>query len=382
MTSQHIGRRVLRSVGRLPSRLLGKISPSSTLRRPLKSYPPELHVRQTHLQNYRKQPSEVVESVYDISSLIPAVRAYRLPPDVLPLAKERTPFSELSDDLIAGAISRVLQSSTRKGRFTDAIRALLNVTIPNPERYAVIEAHIDLTGITPSLLCQLISLGFEPDNFAEIHPPQYIRHFTIQHRIPWHQAASSQLFTEVRQAASMAAIAIENSSDITGYVETECYTTRRIMKFAAAELVPSKLKHFPFQEATFTRLKVACTDADLGAPGYDVVEKRAADIHIKLAPPATEQLGEPRLERLLQNSAFYRIRSDAGNYMYSAHFSTLSDANMAYDQITAFASIGGGISSIMREVCTSLWRKTDLKTGFPMRAEVPPHLRFQAGSIA
>ena len=316
----------------------------------------------------------------DLSALLPRVREYCLPPNVLPLAKDRTPFSGLPDEIIAMSIDRALRSSTRKGRFTDAIRAMLEIRVTPSEAYTVIEAHIDLTGVTPALLAELLTLGFEPDNFAEIQPPQYISHFTIQHIVPRESADKSQVFIEVRDAAAMAANAIDRCTEVTGYVETECYTARRIVRLPAVKLNSDELRNFPFRESTFTSLKVACTDAELGTCGYDSVEKRAADIHIKLASVATAEQGEVRLEHLLGVSGFYRIRSDAGNWMYSAHFSTLSDANMAFEQISAFAKVGGGITGVMREVCTSLWRKNDLKSGVPTRAEVPPHLRFRVGS--
>lgn len=317
----------------------------------------------------------------DISTLINEVREYRLPAIILPLAKDRTPFSDLSDSTIATLIARTLTCATRQGRFSDSIRRILNVKIPSLEDYTVIEAHIDLTGVTESLRTRLISLGFEPDNFAEIQPPQYIRHFTIQHRVGRESPQKSQLFAEVAQAATMAADVIDSCPSVSGYVETECYTTARILKLPPLGLNDLYLQEFPFDSSTFIHLKVARSDGELGTPGYDTLEKRAADIHVKLAPIATEEFGEPRLEWLLRDSGFYRIRSDAGNYMYSAHFSTLSDANMAYDYVASFARIAGGITGIMREVCTSLWRKTDLEAGVPRRAEVPPHLRLREGRV-
>lgn len=311
----------------------------------------------------------------DASVLIPALRRYAFPPNVLPLARERQPFAELSEAMIVSVIRQALNSPTRKGRFTDAIRDLVGIRISTPASYSVVEAHIDLTDVTSELLDELLALGFEPDNFAEIQPPQYVRHFTIQHKIPRGAEDARDIFRDVHAAAQSAADVIARCSGINGYVETECYTTRRIMKLDPSSLNPSQLDSFPFNNATFVSLRVPNTDAEVGLSGYDTVEKRAADIHVKLSAQATSEHGEDRLERLLQEAHFYRIRSDAGNWMYSAHFSALDDANTAYDELTAFAVGAGGITSVMREVCTGLWRKSDWSLGVPRRAEVPPHLR-------
>ena len=318
-------------------------------------------------------------SEQEILSLISVMRKYRLPSDVLPLAQERHPFRDLPDELIAGAINRATSSATRKGRFTDAVRATLGISQPKATAsYTVIEAHIDLTAAPAHLRQKLISLGFEPDNFAEIQPPQYIHHFTIQHIIDRQLSNKAQLYEGVRHAATAAAEAIDCVSGIMGYVETECYTSRRILKFPPTKLQVNVLHTFPFQPDTFTFLRVANNDSELGSPGYDTTEKRAADIHVKLSPNATRESGEPRLESLLHGAGFYRIKSDAGNCMYSAHFSELSDSNRAYDELVSFANAAGGITSLMREVCTSLWRKVDFRAQPPYKAEVPPHLRYRA----
>lgn len=181
----------------------------------------------------------------------------------------------------------------------------------------------------------------------------------------------------MQRAAAVAASAIDATDGVMGYVETECYTSQRILKLPAKDLNSKILSRFPFRSDTFVQFKVASNDDEIGKPGFDNVKKRAADIHVKLSGSATTEFGEPRLEVLLSDSGFYRIKSDAGNCMYSAHFSALKDSNRAYDELALFALRSGGIVGMMREVCTSIWRKTDYTCSVPCKAEVPPHLRYK-----
>lgn len=328
-----------------------------------------------------KRPGVSFLSGREVASLIDTMHAYVLPPNILPLARDRQPFAGLPRQLIGAIIREAISSTTRKGRLTDAVKAVLGLPPVTVSDYAVIEAHIDLTQAPESLKYRLLRLGFEPDNFAEIQPPQYQYHFSIQHLLDKKISNKTAVFGQVQRAATAAARAIDATDGVMGYVETECYTSQRILKLLAKELNSDILTCFPFRPDTFIRLKVAGNNDEAGKPGFDSIEKRAADIHVKLSRTATTEFGEPRLEALLSDSGFYRIKSDAGNCMYSAHFSILQDSNQAYDELASFALESGGIVGMMREVCTSIWRKTDHTRSLPCKAEVPPHLRYRISKI-
>lgn len=316
----------------------------------------------------------------DLDAVLRELRSYVLASNKLPLSPHRQPFAEVSDENIQRSIERALVQPTRRGRLTNAVRDHLSIDSDTPaEPYSVLEAHIDLTTASLELRNELIKVGFEPDNFAEIQPIQYQVHFTIQHIVPKSSSQKTQLFDEIRESAHNAANLIDQTADVDGYVEVECYTSSRIFRYADSSSAEElDVTSFPFTPSTFVRSLVPRQREEYGAPGFDSKEKRAADIHVKLFPHATYAGGYSDLEDLFQGAGFYRIRSDAGNYMYSAHFSELDDSNRAYDEIVKFSQECRGIASVMREICTSIWRKRRLlANGSIVSAEVPPHLRFR-----
>jgi hypothetical protein len=76
----------------------------------------------------------------------------------------------------------------------------------------------------------------------------------------------------------------------------------------------------------------------------------------------------------LQRAGFYEIVSQAGNFIYSAHFISLDESNQTYWRLVEFAKSYGGITGIAREICTGIWRTAYDENGVTRLAQVPPLL--------
>ena len=78
-------------------------------------------------------------------AFVEELRQLPLPPDVLPLAKERYPFKGLHPELIAKIAFNALTTTTLRGRLTDLVRRHAGLAPIAPFEYYILEAHIDLT---------------------------------------------------------------------------------------------------------------------------------------------------------------------------------------------------------------------------------------------
>jgi hypothetical protein len=317
---------------------------------------------------------------------------YRLPDDRLPLCSDRYPFRDLSLDVIDVVVRRALLTPELRGRLSASVRDVAGLATPVVDDYVVFEAHIDLTELDRDLNLALVNAGFEPDDFAKMEPAEYRHHFTLQYTVPMPSPRLSSFQRRVVDAGQAAATRIAAHAAATGYVELETYRSKYACRFPHREPQPSAEMHAPLS-ARF-EIRDVPTDsrgsADTGLP-LDV--RRAADIHVKVpgrfpkydgTPPAERlrevsddhPVGRRRIKAALEAEGFYEIISQAGNYLYSAHFADLAEANAAYWDLVAFARECGGITSVAREVCTDVWRKrTQSPTGAEMFARVPPLLR-------
>jgi hypothetical protein len=89
---------------------------------------------------------------------------------------------------------------------------------------------------------------------------------------------------------------------------------------------------------------------------------------------ATRAPAEELLAGLLTSAGFYEIISQAGNFLFSAHFADMTEANCAFHALDDFARQSGGITGLVREACSTLWRKGVVSNGETTLAEVPPLL--------
>jgi hypothetical protein len=309
------------------------------------------------------------------------LREVRLAPDVLPLATDRRPFARLALDAVDQIARRALSTPERRGRLTDAVRRFAGITRVPPAKFFVTEAHIDLTCLDDDLRAALIDLGFEPDNFAKISPPKYRFHFTLQYVSAQPAENRRSVYRAIEEATGGAALAIDTHPLADGYVETEAYSSDYHFTQPYRDLDPRAAAAFPFEAATFLSQSVPNTAAEVTDSGLPLTAKRAADIHVKVPAARYERangsLPEHRsgsLKDALERSGFYEILSEAGNYMYSAHFSALRDADEAHAELVRFVGRAGGASGVSREICTALWRKRTVADGETVWAEVPPHL--------
>jgi hypothetical protein len=135
---------------------------------------------------------------------------------------------------------------------------------------------------------------------------------------------------------------------------------------------------FPFDHATFKRSPIP-----LHADPADA--KRAADIHVKIPshlsrPEEYAAVGSAVTDSIkgrLLDCGFYEILSEAGNYMYSAHFSDHKESRLAFEQLDQFARASGVIVGVAWETCVRVWRKHHVVGQKKLYAEVPPHLSFR-----
>jgi hypothetical protein len=144
---------------------------------------------------------------------------------------------------------------------------------------------------------------------------------------------------------------------------------------------PAAGDRFPLRDGSFVSQPVPTRAAEVTSPGLPLDARRAADIHVKVpaAPSFVSDGGLPAhrplsLKSVLEGVGFYEILSEAGNYMYSAHFSALPDADDTFAHLVDFVRQAGGASGVSREVCTAVWRKQTTVAGASTWAEIPPHL--------
>lgn len=318
------------------------------------------------------------------SELVDRVSRSVLPPHVVPLGLERTPFLGLSRETVTKVAARALLEPERKGRLTDCVRRVIGFERTLPEDFIVAEAHIDATAVDRPLVEELVGLGFETDNFFRIEPAQYKYHFTTQLVLHRPREQSNHRYREILRASKEASEILDEFDGGYAYVETEWYKSDTARNYEYRALAPGGLDEFPFDERTFGRVEVPNTEDDARETGLELGQKRAADIHVKIPSyigrsdyDATDADSAHALKSRLLRSGFYEIVSEGGNFLYSAHFANMRESRLAFAQLDEFARRHGGITSLYCETCTRMWRKWVTRGSRSFLAEVPPHLFFR-----
>jgi len=327
-----------------------------------------------------------------VSDLTRRLIDYELPTSRLPLCDERHPFRDLPVDTVSTIARRALRHPELRGRLTDSVREVNGGTAPKIDNFVVFEAHIDLTELDPDLNLQLLSAGFEPDDFAKMEPEEYRHHFTLQYMVPMPSTRLGTFEREVSDAAAEAARVIDEHGQATGYVEIETYRSKYVTKLPWNVLSSSATIRTPLS-SDFELRCVPATHEESVSSGLPLDVRRAADIHVKIpggflsydGTPASVRLsnaddsqptGRQHIKKALEDRNFYEIISQGGNYLYSAHFSDLGEANAAYWELVAYARECGEITGVVREACTNVWRKSTVSaSGMKVLARVPPLLR-------
>ena len=102
--------------------------------------------------------------------IISALRRIVLPPELVPLSRERQPFKSLRGETILRYVRFFKQYPEALGRLSYAVKSAFGLLKPCPTQFTIKESHFDLNTLQPDLLDQLIPLGFEPDHFATLNP--------------------------------------------------------------------------------------------------------------------------------------------------------------------------------------------------------------------
>jgi hypothetical protein len=324
------------------------------------------------------------------TALVDALRRYELPDRKLTLCPDRRPFERLPHDVIEQIAASAVSVSERGGRYTDAVREVLGAPTPVLDSYIVIESHIDLTYLDDDLAFALVAAGFEPDDFALMEPARYIHHFTQQFvcATPDRVAELHRLLIEGNAAAIRI---IDQHPVASGYLETEVYRSEYSTRYVPTDLSTNAVRQFPSDRLRFEIRAVPQSAAEAKSRNMPLHARRAADIHIKLPGGfgpgswksadrliqqrrANRPVAEELLVDRLAAAGFYEIISQAGNFLFSAHFADMTEANEAFHVLNDFARRAGGITGLVREGCSSIWRKGAESGGETILAQVPPLL--------
>ena len=294
-----------------------------------------------------------------------AMEGYTLPEGVLPLARDRKPFEDLSTEAVAKLIRIVSGRAGKVGRLVDALRDEHPWLPEVPDSGTVIEAHLDCTKVPQDLQNTLVSLGFEPDHFVEFVPDIYPDHFTLKYVV---MEGVRETFRDVKRATGEV-IKLLEMRDVHGYIEVEVYNPH--MKVVMPFEVPRSYTPLPFRQGSLEEVPIP------DSIGSEVFKR--ADIHVKtptvIRAAGYEMADCDRMQRLRQeliNVGFYPVLTEAGNRVLTAQFLKAADARLVYKQLRDHFLKHGGIVDICLEPCVFFWRSHDGKR----LASIPPVVRL------
>ncbi|MGP2439819.1 hypothetical protein [Streptomyces sp. JW3] len=310
-----------------------------------------------------------------LSAVIAAMKTFTYSPETLPLCEERQPFAQFSDELCGEIAREALAVPERRGRLTDVTRQITGQRVADPPDHTTFEAHVGLTTVDPGLVSGLVALGFEPHDFAGPQPTGYHHNFTQQFVVDGSRAGRSRLVALLEERTDRARELVDSHPEALGFIESEVYRGDYARHLPARPPTSETLDHVPHQALTFRKVTVPTTAQEALRSGVSLDCGRAADIHLKIpgragpwSPGPLEQRiaqharsrnpVELRLGEILGELGYYEQISQSGNFLYTAHFADLGDANRSFTALTEFASRYGGITEVIREACTGFWRKS------------------------
>ncbi|MFD3523184.1 hypothetical protein [Streptomyces sp. NPDC058653] len=331
-------------------------------------------------------------SELSLSAVVAEMKSFTYPAEELPLCSERQPFSPFSDELCAQIAREALTTPERRGRLTDAVRRITGQRMPDPAQHTTFESHVGLTAVDAELVTGLVALGFEPHNFAGAQPTGYHHNFTLQFVVDRAHVGEGRLTAVLREKTDRARELVENHPRALGFVESEVYRSDYSRRLPTRRMAPDAPDRLPYRNLTFREVAVPTTAREAALSGVRLDCGRAADVHIKIAGRAGPYSGEPleqriarhkssrgpvemRLGQCLRELGYYEQISQSGNFLYTAHFAELGDANRAFAALADFGARYGGIVDVVREACTAFWRKSVVaESGETVFASVPPLL--------
>lgn len=288
------------------------------------------------------------------------LRDYRLPPEVLPLAPERTPFSQFSRESLATAGRMALRYSEKRGILSHAVRHILGERPASAGISAhTIEAHIDGLDLPQPVADELLTLGFEPDGFARFVPAHYDAHYTFKVKTALGDSSRRAILLREIEAACHAARARLEQSNVEAYIELEIYRGNQRRHWSWRPAVEGWQEAFPLRPGA---LRLAVTD------DY----RKRADIHVKLSRTGRDDERGGVLRELLECAGFYHVVTWAGNDVCTAQFAFAREAKRVFDRLEVFFDHSGGATEMTLEPSPGMWRTCVSRDGGHRLAAVPP----------
>lgn len=295
----------------------------------------------------------------DENRLAEALKAYRLPDDILPKAP-RHPFGRYSLAALGLFVAALRQTPEMRGPMSSAARALkMTDQAKFLTRWIIIEVHVDAKDVSQEMSDRLAALGFELDGFEMFEPRDFDSHYTLKFKAnPADRSRTRELLSLAKARAASAQSLFLEFPDVEGYIESEVYTSnsRKVWDAPRVEIVD--LTNFPL------------ADGSLGSADCAPEIGKKADIHIKMDSATRAGSLMPELIRHLTGAGFYEVRTWSGNTVLTAQFASGARAAQVYRVLSAFFDHYGGAREMTLEQCYGMWRSENFQTG--CLSSVPP----------
>lgn len=250
--------------------------------------------------------------------------------------------------------------SHKRGNLSRIVRDAYNIKVERLVRFIRFEAHLNIDHTNTNIDNQLISIGFEPDDFIELNPKCYNYNFTFAFDV----AAGERMFDFrdiFKQRINNAEKIIQNS-DAIGFIEAEIFPDLCIRLFDSFE--NNRAAPFPLQSNELVSIDIP--DQLYSTPtAWTPFTRKNCDIHVKIIGHVDEV--KPNKVGLCSSSSefawmmaqigFYRIRSNSGNTIYTGQFIDGELARNIFDRLCTYNEMTRFASSIIIEPCIYMWRK-------------------------
>jgi hypothetical protein len=286
-------------------------------------------------------------SSYGEASVISILRQAKMPDRLAPKLIERCPFSSLSDEAIINFLLYAKEYPWGLGILTQTLYHFLKIYRSCPTEFIIIESHIDLPGKAKEDEDAFISMGFEPDHFKTLNPPEYDLCYTLRWEIPkdwWKRMNHIQVKNYVVEVTKKACATIEKRN-YPAYAEVEIYSHAGKKVFENIDVEKGEISDFPYSSNDFIQV----------ASNPSIFKK--ADVHIKI--PVYKGIAQHKLDKLTSlfiNAGFYEIVSKSGNKIFTVQCIFQEDAVAAFQQLNLWSKKSNLVSSINHETCLYFWR--------------------------
>lgn len=309
-------------------------------------------------------------------------RAYEVSRERLPLARSNRLYSRLSDETLLSFGEHLAQFPEKKGRITDAWRTCFDQCVKPLDQYVIREAHLDITDVSETLENQLVSLGFEIDDFFKLLPACYTRHFTLAYQ---YDATDRGRVRQIKRTfddrTEAARVLVENDALTFGYLEVETYSSSSVRKFAPHTHVScakiSGLTQF-LETCALKPIQVSnSSSTDVIASELQSSVVKRADVHVKVKGNVESATGAQKaylaeVAHAFVTAGFYEIISEAGNSIYTVQFTDAVKAKRLFRDIQSHIDDMPLIAQVCYEPCTFFWRKSAVLGTTKVLSPIPP----------